>query len=456
MTTPVARPGDPPACRALYIHVPFCRTLCGYCDFYSQVLDPAAVGPLVDALLRELSEQAGPRGLEFDTVYVGGGTPTVLPVGELERLLLGLRGYVAQHAAGQSPALRSLSGGATPHAPTDVEFTVEANPATVTEAVAEVLARCAVNRVSIGAQSFNPAELRVLDRAHRPEQVAETVATCRRLGLRRISLDLIFGIPGQTLASWRDTLGAALALEPEHLSCYGLTYEAGTPLAEQVQDGGAKQRFALPDDGPNQRFALPAGRVQRVDPDVEADMYEAALDLLPAAGLHHYEISNFARPGCECRHNLRYWHNEPYLGIGPAAAGYIGEEPICQPPDVSHEPVHQPPSLSGRGGGRVRYKNVADTAAYVSAISAGRSPRVEEECLAEERRARETAMLELRLTAGIDRRRFIERYGVDPRELFADALAEDGGAGLLEVDDRAIRLTRRGLLVADTVMADFV
>ncbi len=373
-------------CRSLYVHVPFCRRLCGYCDFYSQVLDPGAVGPLVDAVLAELAAATCTGGFAVDTIFVGGGTPTVLPADQLARLLA---------------ALRACAPGR------DVEFTVEANPATVTAEIADVLVGAGVNRVSVGAQSFNPDELKVLDRTHRPEQVSQTLATCRRAGIRRLSLDLIFGIPGQTLASWRQSLHAALKLEPEHMSCYGLTYEPGTLLRER----------------------LDAGAVLRVDPDLEADMYETTIDVLAAAGLAHYEISNFARPGAECRHNLRYWHNEPYVGLGPAAAGFIDE---------------------------VRYQNVADTAAYVAAIQGARSPRVEEERLPPERRARETAMLEMRLTAGIDRRRFADRYGQDPAALFAAALEPHRADGLLVVDETGIRLTRRGLLLADTVIADFL
>ncbi len=375
-------------CRSLYVHVPFCRTLCGYCDFYSVVPAAGQTGPLVDALWREFAVYAA-RGFAgpFDTVFVGGGTPTVLPADDLRRLLDALR----QHAVSAS----------------DVEFTVEANPATVTAETARVLLTAGVNRVSLGAQSFDPSELRTLDRTHAPADVGRTVRICRAAGISQVSLDLIFGIPGQTLESWQTTLAAALALEPDHLSCYGLTYEPDTPMHARRD----------------------AGLVRPVDEDLEADMYEAAIDTLTAAGFEHYEISNFARPGARCRHNLRYWHNEPYLGLGPSAAGFLDE---------------------------LRYKNVADTAAYVAAVTAGRSPWSEREQLPPERRARETAALELRLTEGIDRRRFAVRYGTDPVVLFADAVARHGADGLLEVSASHVRLTRRGLLCANTVMADFV
>ncbi len=378
MTTP---------CSALYVHVPFCRSLCGYCDFYSEVVDAGRVTPLIDALLAELAGHAARRPLALETIYVGGGTPTVLPEPVLRRLLGELRRYL-------TPSDR-------------LEFTVEANPATVTPAIAAALRDCGVNRVSIGAQSFVPVELAVLQRTHTPADVADTLAACGRAGLKNLSLDLIYGIPGQTLASWRHTLDAALSLVPTHISCYGLTYEPDTPL----------------------HAAREAGRIQPIDADLEADMYEEAMDRLPAAGLPQYEISNFACPGAECRHNLRYWHNQSYVGVGPSAAGF----------------------LDG-----VRYRNVADTAAYVAAIVAGRSPWSEQECLPPDRSAGETAMLALRLCAGIGRREFAARFGADPEVRFAEAVKKHVAGGLVEVTADTVRLTRAGRLLANMVMADFL
>lgn len=370
----------------LYIHVPFCRRRCGYCDFYSQVLDLARVEPLINAVLDELSWACDKYEMACETIFVGGGTPTSLPPEQLGRLLRAC----AESARGAC-----------------YEFTVEVNPATVETETARVLADAGVNRVSIGAQSFNEAELNVLERTHRPAQVAETVAICRAAGIRNVNFDLIFAIPGQTLASWRASLEAAMALEPDHLSCYGLTYEPGTHLRRQWR----------------------AGLVERVDEDLEADMYETALDTLAAAGYPQYEISNFARPGAECRHNLAIWHNQPYLGLGPSAAGFVDG---------------------------IRYKNVSDTSEYVRAIQAGRLPRVEQEQLDQEERARETAMLALRLREGLDRRSFAQRFGRDPVDFFADAVNRHVRDGLLEVDERAVRLTRPGLLLADIVIADFL
>lgn len=371
--------------RSLYVHVPFCHTICGYCDFYSEVLDNRAVAPLVDALLQELGVQAGIRPLALQTVFVGGGTPTTLPAADLRRLL----GVIGSY----------LSPGA--------EFTVESNPATVSEQIAAALVESGVNRVSIGAQSFNPGELRVLERIHRVEQVEQTVQMVRKAGIGQVNVDLIFGVPGQTLDGWLANLRTALALGVDHLSCYGLTYERGTPLHRQLHDGA----------------------VQRVDADVEADMFEATIETLAAAGFEHYEISNYARPGARCRHNLVYWRNEPCLGIGPSAASYVDG---------------------------ARYKNIPDAAEYARALRENRSTVIERERLDPGAAARETAMLELRLIDGIDRERFLSRFHVDPAELFASPIARHRSAGLLSLDDRRIRLTRRGLLVADSVIADFL
>ncbi len=373
--------------RSIYTHVPFCHTICGYCDFYSEVYDKKAVTPLVDALLAEIDAYAGRLPIAADTIFIGGGTPTTLPAAELSRLLRRLRELADPHAT--------------------LEFTSEANPATVTLEIAETLAAGGVNRVSIGAQSFDTSELRVLERIHQPPQVAQTVANCRAAGLTSINLDLIFAVPGQSLASWLKNLHAALALGPDHLSCYGLTFESGTPLFDQ----------------------LARGEVTRADSDLEAEMYEATIDTLAAHGFEQYEISNFARPGRECRHNLRYWRNEPYLGIGPSAAGFI----------------------SG-----VRYKNVPDTAAYVRAARAGLPTRISEERLDDAARARETMMLELRMREGVGRARFAQRYAADPTALFGEAITRHESLGLLNVDDNAVRLTRAGQLVADSVIADFI
>jgi oxygen-independent coproporphyrinogen-3 oxidase len=380
----------PDDCRSLYVHIPFCRRICGYCDFYRDVYDPDAAAQVVDALRTELRGAIAGRDIRFDTVFFGGGTPTVLPPHQLAALLGDIQPLLAN---GKEPLT--------------YEFTVEANPATVTREVAAVLSEHGVNRVSVGAQSFQPGELAVLDRTHKPPQVAQTLRICREAGIQRLNVDLIFAIPGQTLKGWLANLEEAVALGTEHLSCYGLTYEPGTPMHRDLQ----------------------GGRVRRVSEDVEAAMLEATIDMLSERGIEQYEISNYARWGAECRHNLCYWRNEPHLAIGPSAAGlYEG----------------------------IRYRNVPDTRQYVAAIRAGRSPRIETERLPPERRARETGYLQLRLREGIRRKAFVVRFGCDPVELYAGAIEKHGSIGLVDVTEETVRLTRAGVLMADMVSVDFV
>lgn len=378
-----------PRIRSLYVHVPFCHTICGYCDFYSEVFDKQAIGPLVDSLLAELATYETAHAFSVDTIFVGGGTPTTLPPELLQKLLT---------------KLASLADRDLP-----LEFTSEANPATVTPEVAAALVNSGVNRVSIGAQSFDAGELQVLERIHRPPQVAETIRIARAAGIDNVSIDLIFAVPGQSLASWMRNLDAALALNTDHLSCYGLTFEPGTPLHRQLSEG----------------------RVRKVDEDLEAEMYEATIERLAREGYRQYEVSNFARPGRECRHNLRYWNNDGYLGIGPSACGFLAD----------------------RG---LRYRNVPDTAAYVRAIRAGKSPQIESEELSREAQMRDAAWLGLRQNRGIDRATFRDRYAQDFVDAFPAAVEELRLDGLLEVDDATIRLTRRGLLLGNHVAARFL
>ncbi len=373
---------------ALYVHVPFCRTLCGYCDFHKEVYTERGARRLTAALQTELRRHRDRTHLQPRTIFVGGGTPTILPPDTLYALL------------------RDCAANAATDAP-DFEFTVEANPATVTTQVAEAMRAAGVNRVSVGAQSFDSGVLRVLDRRHTPQQVAETLAICSAVGIQRQSVDLIFGAPGQQLHQWRQSLQTALALGTEHLSCYGLTYEPGTRMYDQLE----------------------AGSIEACDHDIEADMYTATIAAADDAGLPQYEISNFARPGAACRHNLVYWRNESYVGVGPSAAGYV----------------------AGR-----RYKNISDNAAYVSAVESGRDAVAEEERLDREASMRETMMLGLRLVAGVERARFKQRFAADPAEVFRDVIAPHVEHGWLAVDPFGVRLTDRGRPLANRVMRDFL
>lgn len=380
---PFASPSPTPC--GLYVHVPFCETKCGYCDFYSVALKDRNPAPLVDCIGRELGQRVHGHSHAVRTVFFGGGTPTILPLSELVRLLNFLN---------EAVEVRLLE-----------EFTVEANPATVDDEKAELLVSAGVSRVSMGAQSFFPDELATLERLHSPEDIAPSVATLRRHGVGQINLDLIFGIPGQTLETWSQSLARAVDLGPDHIACYGLTYEPGTRLT-------AMRRH---------------GRMTPCDEDLEADMFLQTIDTLESAGYRQYEISNYAKPGCECRHNLLYWRNEPYIGVGPSAAG-------C---------------LDGR-----RYKNVADVAGYVRLVDRDGHAEVESEIIDTEMLITEMVMMQLRLNVGLSIAAFRERIGVDPRDSFGDALTRLVDLGLVAVSETHIALTHSGRLVANTVIAD--
>lgn len=370
----------------LYIHVPFCATKCGYCDFYSTVPHAGAFEPLVDALLCELAQRLEPC-MRVETIFVGGGTPTLLPLSPLRNLM------------------QALARIAVDHRP--VEFTVEANPASLNDAKAGLLRECGVTRISMGAQSFHAHELRALDRIHKPEDIATSAAVIHRAGFAHFNLDLIFGIPGQTPASWDESVRRAIALGPDHLACYGLTYEPDTPLREK----------------------LDAGLIRPVEEEFEADLYTTTMSRLEGAGFAQYEISNYAKPGAQSRHNIRYWLNLPGIGIGPSAATY----------------------LHGR-----RWRNVPDTAQYVRRLAVGTPTAIDEEELGPLERAGETAMLQLRLVEGIGRERFSRATGYDPVELFAEVIERHVKSGLLSVTSSHIALTRRGRLLGDLVVADFL
>lgn len=372
---------------ALYLHIPFCETKCGYCDFYSVAVKDQETAPLVTWVVRELTRRVRDKPGPIRTIFCGGGTPTILPEDQLALLLDGLRPVATADSV--------------------VEFTVEANPATVDDAKARLLIAGGVTRVSMGAQSFLADELAALERLHRPEDIVPSVATLRRHGIQQVNLDLIFGIPGQTSETWRQSLQRAIDLQPEHIACYGLTYEPGTRLT------------AMRDHG----------RVSACDESLEADMYLQAIEVLTAAGFEQYEISNFARPGCQCAHNLIYWRNQPYIGVGPSAAGCFQ---------------------------RRRYKNVADVAGYVRMMESQGHAEADTETLTVEMLMAELVMMQLRLVEGLGLDRFCRRTGIEPQTLFGDVLPRFADAGLLTISPTHIALTRKGFLVADAVIRDLV
>ena len=367
-----------------YIHVPFCAHHCGYCDFAVSAGNDHLIDHYLDALDLELESLGEPRPVE--TLFIGGGTPTHLNPEQLERLLQTLQRWLP------------LPGGN--------EFSIESTPDSLTSEKAAVLAVHGVTRVSIGVQSFRPDSLAALDRRHTAAQIPFAVEAVRQRSLS-LSLDLIFAAPGSTLAAWAADLDTAIAMGPDHLSTYGLTYENGTPLWKQRR----------------------RGEVLPVPEHDELAMYELAIDRLAAAGFEHYEVSNFARPGRRCRHNERYWANEAYFGFGVGAARYVGG---------------------------IRELNTRDTRQYILKLLAGESPTFQSEQLGPRDRAFETIGTQIRRKSGIDRARFREQTGFELDELGGSRLTFLAANGLLADDGGGVSLTRRGLFVADAVIEDLM
>ncbi|NLF29596.1 MAG: radical SAM family heme chaperone HemW, partial [Planctomycetes bacterium] len=357
---PENAPGPADPCGALYVHVPVCRRRCAYCDFFSLVADADLAAGIADGLVAELHLRAGALAGPARTAFVGGGTPTALAPQDLQRVLAA----VADHTAAGA------------------EFTVEANPTTLTDQMLAILARAGVNRLSVGVQSFDDRELAVLGRTHSAAQAREALNRAAAAGFSNLSLDLIYGTPGQSLASWAASLAEAVASPATHISFYNLSYPDATPLARAVDEG----------------------RLTAMDEDLQRDCYELAIDALAAAGFEHYEISNAAKGGQRCLHNLTYWHNRSYLGIGPSAAS-------C---------------LDGR-----RSTNVADVEVYLRHIRQGDVPEAAAERLTGAARAAETLMLALRLTEGVGRADFRRRFGLDPLDAFSATFDRYRRAGLL-------------------------
>jgi oxygen-independent coproporphyrinogen-3 oxidase len=338
----------------------------------------------LEALTAELAALGRPQAVQ--TVFLGGGTPTHLSAWQLERLLR----EVTRWLPGEPGR----------------EFSIEANPATLDADKVAVLADHGVNRVSLGAQSFQPHLLRTLERHHQPADVPRAVEIIReRIPL--LSLDLIFGVPGQTLAEWDADLRQALALEPDHLSTYGLTYEKGTRLWKQRR----------------------RGQIQALPEETELALYEHAMTTLEAAGLEQYEISSFARPGKRCRHNQVYWANHAYFGFGMGAARYVELR---------------------------REVNTRDLHTYLRRALAGEPAAFQSEVLPPEERARETIGLQLRRAEGINRLSFAQQTGFDLDVLAGPALVRHEELGLLQDGGASVRLTRRGRCVADALVLDLL
>lgn len=384
---------------SLYVHAPFCRAKCRYCAFFSVPCGPTGpAGPEATVLSRYLSvlEAEMDRQTQIfgrvaaPTLFFGGGTPSLLGPAALERILAALR------------ARFDLAP--------DAEITLEANPDSATPEFLRAARQLGVNRLSLGVQSLDDAALKALGRVHSAAQARGTFHAARAAGFANIGLDLIFGLPGQGVEGWLSTLRQAVDLGPEHLSCYGLTIEPGTPLAED-----AAALAALPDE------------------DSQAEMFLRGSELLERAGYEHYEISNFAKlsagVGHRCRHNMSCWRGEDVLAFGPAAVSTMSAE-----------------------GGKARWANPADLAEWEALVLSGRAGQAGREALSADIRASEALMLALRTADGLDLDAYAAAFGHDLRNTNADLLVQLERAGLLLPEEGRLRLTCAGMLVSNSVI----
>lgn len=368
----------------LYIHIPFCATKCAYCDFNSYSTLGWLMEPYEKAVRCELERAFVSWQFTAETLYLGGGTPTVMPTESLVTIVALVRSH-SEHL---------------------VEITVEANPGTVTLDQLRWLRKAGVNRISLGVQSMDDAELALLGRIHNCQMATESVELIRDAGFENLNIDLIFGLPGQSVESWIATLEKAVSLRPEHISAYALTLEPRTHLYDLIENG----------------------QVARVDEDLSAEMYTVTEEFLGEVGYEHYEISNWALPGRQCRHNLIYWYNRSYLGIGAGAWSHWQKR---------------------------RWANIRDPREYVTRALNGESLVEQAECASRRQEISETLILGLRLMDGILKESFRQRFGVGLSELYGHEITYLVEIGLLEDTDGRIRLTKRGRLLGNEVFALF-
>ena len=390
---------------SLYVHIPFCETKCPYCDFNTYSGIEALMPSYVEALCKEIDSWGHVLGgPPVKTVFFGGGTPSYLPAEAVGRVVEAIRSSFTLEAA--------------------AEVTLEANPGDFTAAKLESYTGSGVNRLSIGVQSFNDRLLKVLGRRHSSAEAVRAYRMSREAGFVNVSIDLMYGLPNQTTEDWRQTLDQASELAPSHVSMYCLTLETGTPMEQWVA----------------------SGRLQDPDPDEAADMYLAAQEVMRENGYRHYEISNWARPGFESRHNLTYWRNRPYLGVGPGAHSYLDgfrfwnmRSPRAYIRKSREDGSPRPCGLLELGPETLSSMPAVDTF----------------ETIDRNLEMAETLMLGLRLDTGVRMRDFAVRFGVTPADVFAEAITELEGIGLLETGDGSLRLTERGRMLGNEVFARF-
>lgn len=373
---------------SLYLHIPFCHTRCHYCDFNTYAGMLPLREPYVRALLTEIA-LAGESARHTDgarrrsrTIFFGGGTPSLLTVEQITRLLESCRASFALDE--------------------DAEISLEANPGTLNREQLQGLRAAGVNRLSMGAQSFDAELLHTLGRIHSPEEITQAVHFAREAGFTSLNLDFMFGLPDQTMHHWQETLDEALKLHPEHLSLYSLIIEEGTPFYTWTHEG----------------------RITPGDEDLCADMYEYAEERLRAEGYENYEISNWSLPGHQCRHNLTYWQNLPYIGMGAGAHSFFAGK---------------------------RFSDVLDPQAYIRQLKTGQMPMAESEEVSQLQEMTETAFLSLRTAAGLHLPTFAARFGITFASFVGDRLKDVAKAGLLEGTGEWLRLSEHGRLLGNEV-----
>ncbi len=375
----------------LYIHIPFCVRKCTYCDFASFAGKEHRMRSYVDLLLLECDQQlASLHNPDITSIYIGGGTPSILPAELFQCLLQGIHARF--------------------HILPDCEWTCEANPGTLTPQWLDVARQNGVNRLSMGMQAKQSSLLNILGRIHEFSDVQQSVSMAKDHGIENISLDLMFGLPGQNLDMWVETLHAALELKPRHISCYGLIPEDGTPLKRDLDTG----KLTLPDEND------------------EREMYDTAIRILHQSGFQQYEISNFALPGYACQHNIGYWRQVYYLGIGVAASSML--------------PCTGYPYL--------RKTNPSTLEEYQSVLSGNLLPEIQ--FISKEEAMFETLMLGLRMNDGVNEQAFHTMHGVSLEAYRGPALRQQIQKGLIEMSHGSYRLTRRGMDIQNSILVDLM
>ena len=374
----------------LYIHIPFCESRCIYCGFYSTT-SLKLRDAYVDALIKEMSLrpilQELEEGEKIETIYLGGGTPSQLTGEQLIRLFDGINKYISDINS-------------------DMEITMECNPDDVTDEFCQTLKQLPVNRISMGAQTFSNQRLRFLHRRHNAQEVKTAVERLRNIAINNISIDLMFGFPGENIEQWKSDIQEAISLNVEHISAYSLMYEEGTLLYRLLEQG----------------------KIEEIDEETSRNMYETLIQLLTKAGYEHYEISNFARPGFRSRHNSSYWHEVPYIGIGAAAHSYNRKQ---------------------------RSWNIENIQTYIRSIGDGILPS-ESEQLDISTRYNDLITTALRTSDGINLMKMEQEFGKELADKLLQEAQSHISRGLMKIKNGRLSLTREGLYISDDVMSDFM